>query len=169
LAGDDLEALVQLALAMSSYKPNAGFAARFDLNRRVHRAVEEGLLSMPDGSLMLEQAQADRPSIVFGHGDITARNVLRSGSGPPVLIDWEWAGLYPRGWDLAFVWFSVLDTPGARDHVETAVPSRDEAWFWRSALLIQLLHLSLPGLAPISQFRANHEQTRNELIERVIH
>lgn len=38
--------------------------------------------------------------MAFCHGDITARNVLRAASGAPVLIDWEWAGLYPRGWDL---------------------------------------------------------------------
>src|SRR4029077_13246488 len=99
--------------------------------------------------------------------DITARNVLRASTGAPVLIDWEWAGLYPRGWDLAFLWFSLVDVPGARERVEHLVPRCDQAWFWRSALLIQLLHLSLPGLAPGSPFRARHEHARDELVERI--
>lgn len=114
--------------------------------------------------LLLDHARVDPPAMAFCHGDITARNVLRAASGAPVLIDWEWAGLYPRGWDLAFLWFSVADTPGARDRVAEHIPRRDEAWFWRSALLIQLLHLSLPRLAPGSPFRERHEATRDELV-----
>ena len=62
----------------------------------------------------------------------------------------------------------LIDVPGARARAESAVPPRDEAWFWRSALLIQLLHLSLPGLAPGSEFRPTHEQVRDELLARVM-
>ena len=143
------------------------FAKRFDPARRVKRAVDCGAISTDAAGVLLDQFATDPPVFVFGHGDITARNVLRESSGAPVLIDWEWAGLYPRGWDLAFLWFSVVDTPGARARVEAAVPRRDEAWFWRSALMIELLHLSLPGLAPGSAFREKHERTRDELVERV--
>jgi hypothetical protein len=168
LCDSDVDTLIELALAMRSYRPKAPFARRFDLARRVRRAVRTGVLDPDDGSALLAQAATDPPVLVFGHGDITARNVLKSTSGDPVLIDWEWAGLYPRGWDLAFLWFTVVDAPGARARVEAAVPPADEAWFWRSALLIQLLHLNLGGLGPGSEFRTKHEQMRDELVARVI-
>lgn len=66
------------------------------------------------------------------------------------------------------MWFSLIELPQARRRVEEAVSPRDEAWFWRSALLIQLLHLSLPSLAVGTAFRSNHERGRDELVERVL-
>jgi hypothetical protein len=168
LPDTDVDALVGVARAMRRYRPRAAFARRFDPARRVQRAVRDGLLSSAEASALSTVFATDPPGIAFGHGDITARNVLRSPCGAPVLIDWEWAGLYPRQWDLAFLWFSLLDVPGARARVERQVSRADEAWFWRSALLVQLLHLSLRGLAPGSEFRAKHERGRDELLERVL-
>src|SRR5206468_1122733 len=145
LPDGDVDALAGVALAMATYQPRPRFAVRFDLARRIHRAVAAGTLPAGAAARLWDDIAADPPGIIFSHGDITARNVLR-GPDRPVLIDWEWAGLYPRGWDLAFLWFTLVDVPGGRQRVEAVVPARDEAWFWRSALLVQLLHLSLPGM-----------------------
>lgn len=164
----DLQVLIGAALAMGAYRPRAAFATRFDQARRLRRAVNGGLLSPSAAARFAQQAAEDPAVMVFGHGDLTARNALRRGPRQAVLIDWEWAGWYPRGWDLAFLWFSMVDVPGGREQVEAAVPERDTRWFWRSALLVQLLHLSLPGLAPGSPFRARHEQVRDELVVRVL-
>jgi hypothetical protein len=162
--------LVALALAMPGYRADrAPFLARFDLARRLERAVRFQLVTAEVAARVRRQAIDDPPAIVFGHGDITARNVLRSSTtADAVLIDWEWAGRYPRGWDLAFLWFTLVDLPGGRASVEAAVPAADLAWFWRSALLVQLLHLSLAGLQPGSPFRPKHEHMRDELVERVL-
>jgi hypothetical protein len=170
LADGDAADLAALALAMPSYRPTgAGFVRRFDLERRLRTAVHEGALTAELAARFRRLAADDPPVVVFGHGDITARNVLRSSAtGEAVLIDWEWTGRYPRGWDLAFLWFTLVDAPGARDEVEALVPARDEAWFWRSALLVQVLHLMLWGLRPGTPFRAKHERMRDELIERVL-
>ena len=168
LADGDVADLVRLARAMSGYRPHAPFLARFDLGRRLQRAVRTGELTVAAAAALTRQALDDPPVIVVGHGDITARNVLRATTGEAVLIDWEWAGRYPRGWDLAFLWFSLVDLPGGRAEVEASVPERDLAWFWRSALLVQLLHLSMWGLRGASPFRPAHERTRDELVERVL-
>lgn len=168
MAPGDLDLLIGSALAMGTYRPRACFATRFDLARRLRRAVSGGLLSGSAASRFAEVAAADPPVLVFGHGDLTARNVLRGDAGEPVLIDWEWAGRYPRGWDLAFLWYSVVDLPGGRAQVEAAVPRRDERWFWRAALLVGLLHLGMAGLASGSPFRAHHEEVRDQLVARVL-
>ena len=39
-----------------------------------------------------------------------------------MLVDWEWAGMYPAGHELAFLWLSLLDVPGARAKVVATVP-----------------------------------------------
>ena len=169
LAAGDVDDLVGLALAMHRYRPHAPFAGRFDLTRRVRRAVAAGVLPSSVGSALERQAVEDPPVIVFGHGDVTARNVMRcAATGDAVLIDWEWAGRYPRGWDLAFVWLSLVDVPGGRAEVEVALPPDDAAWFWRSALLLQALHLEMWTRFDVLPFRAVHERTRDELVERVL-
>jgi len=169
LADGDLADLVGLALAMHRYRPHAPFTGRFDLARRLRRSVVGGVLPGEVAAAIERRAADDPPVIVFAHGDITARNVMRSSvTGEAVLIDWEWAGRYPRGWDLAFVWLSLIDVPGGRAEVERAIPPQDDAWFWRSALLLQALHLDMwVGLTGLP-FRAAHERTRDELVERVL-
>jgi len=160
---------IRLALALGAFRPPAPFLRRFDPARRLQTAVRVGALRPDVAVAVRRQIDVDPPAIVFGHGDITARNVLRdAGTGDAVLIDWEWAGRYPRPWDLAFLWFSLVDLPGGRAEVEAAVPAGDEAWFWRSALLIQLLHLGLWGLRPGTPFRPTHERVRDELVDRVL-
>jgi hypothetical protein len=167
---EDVADMAGLALALPTYRPSgAGFVRRFDLERRLRTAVVEGALTAELADRFRRVAADDPPALVFGHGDITARNVLRSSAtGEAVLIDWEWAGRYPRGWDLAFLWFTLVDAPGARRQVEALVPAADEAWFWRSALLVQVLHLTLSGLRPGTPFRPKHERMRDELLERVL-
>jgi thiamine kinase-like enzyme len=71
------------------------------------------------------------------------------------LIDWEWAGLYPEGYELAFLWFSLVDVEHARERVEARYQG-DERAFLLSAILIQLWHLQ--WYVP-PEFRAKHIAT----------
>jgi hypothetical protein len=162
----DVETLITLGRRMAQYHPRAPFGRRFDPGRRLALARTHGLIDTTTADALAFKFRRDRPRFVFAHGDITARNVLRGECA--VLIDWEWSGWYPRGWDLAFSWFSFIDVPSARAAIEAAVDQQDRRWFWRSALLIQLLHLCLPGLGPASPFRANHERGLGELLTRVM-
>jgi len=42
-------------------------------------------------------------AVGFGHGDVLLRNAIAV-DGTVVLVDWECAGRYPRGWDRALLW-----------------------------------------------------------------
>lgn len=166
---DDIAGLIGLARSLAPYRPAAPFLRRFDLARRLATAVRAGAVRPEVAAEVRRQALADPPVLVVGHGDITARNVLRdTASTGLVLIDWEWAGRHPRPWDLAFLWFTLVDVAGGRAQVEAAVPAADEAWFWRSALLVQLLHLSMFELRPDFPFLPKHRRLRDELVERVM-
>jgi hypothetical protein len=162
----DLEELVALALALRVYRPRRPWFRRLNVTRRLALHCRSGLLSQADATAVAHLA--GRPGIKwsFAHGDITARNVLRDAKGDLALIDWEWAGLYPAGYDLAFLWFSLLGVPGGRAQVEAAVPGHNEAGFLLSAAMVQLLHLQLWLRTP-HPFVPRHEQTLRDLLAAV--
>jgi thiosulfate reductase cytochrome b subunit len=97
---------------------------------------------------------------------LATRAVLRDSHGRFVLIDWEWAGLYPAGYELAFLWFSLVDVPGARDKVAAAVPAHEQAGFLFSATLVQLLHLQMWLRRP-NPHMVKHDETLRQLLQEV--
>jgi Ser/Thr protein kinase RdoA (MazF antagonist) len=143
LSGSALRGLLDLTSAMARYRPRRRWLRRFPLERRLRIHVSAGVLSADDAELVRLVAGADRTRWSFAHGDITARNVLRRPDGALVLIDWEWAGLHPPLYDLAFLWFSLADDPGARAVVAATVPADQRRRFLVSVVLIESLHLNM--------------------------
>lgn len=164
LADGDLDDVLDLIERLRAYDPRRRWLRRLDSTSRLALAQRHDLLTAEETASLQTLARAVHRRYRFCHGDITARNVLRtSDTGDLVLIDWEWAGLYPEGYELAFLWYSVIDVPGGRDRVE-AHAARPEA-FLLSALLVTLWHLQwyLPG-----PFRAKHLETKDELVARLL-
>jgi hypothetical protein len=160
----EVDELIALALALGTYQPRRRWFGRLHIDRRLSLHHRSGLLAGPDAVALGQLANRAGLKWRFAHGDITARNVLLDGQGRLVLIDWEWAGLYPVGYELAFLWFSLVDVPGARARVEAALPVGQQAGFLLSATLVQLLHLQL-WLGRPNPYIARHEETLAELLE----
>jgi hypothetical protein len=168
LEADQLDGVVDLALRLRTYRPRRRWLRRLDPVRRLRLAHAAGLLTEAQVDGLLPLAARARRTLRFGHGDVTARNVLRGADGGLALIDWEWAGLYPVGYDLAFLWYSVVDLPGARDQVEQRAftdAGIDEPTFLLDALLVQLWHLHW-YLPP--RFQPKHLATRDHLLARLM-
>lgn len=168
LAPTQVDAIVDLAGRLGSYRPQRRWFRRIDPVRRLHLARGAGLLDDAQLSGLLPLAGRLRGALRFAHGDVTARNVL-SGDGSLALIDWEWAGLYPPGYDLAFLWYSLVDLAAARVQVERHAPALagvgvDEPTFLLNALLVVLWHLHWYLSA---EFRPKHEATRDHLLTRL--
>jgi len=135
---------------------------RFNAARRLAMARRAGLLDDREAAALVELTRRRHRKLRFAHGDVTARNVLAHGN-QPTLIDWEWAGLYPPGYDAAFLWFSLGEVDGGRAHVERCSQA-DETSFLLCALLIELWHLQW-YIPP--DFRNPHLATRDELLDRL--
>src|ERR1700678_939052 len=103
----EVDGLISLALSLDGYRPRRRWFRRLQIDRRLRLHHRSGLLGEADAAALSEVAGRSRLKWHFAHGDITARNVLRDNKGRSVLIDWEWAGLYPAGYELAFLWFSL--------------------------------------------------------------
>lgn len=163
LPASEVEALVGLVGSLERWRPRRRWFRRLDLGRRLELHRRRGLISDADVTALGVLAQRCANRWRFAHGDITARNVLRDAWDDLWLIDWEWAGLYPPGYDMAFLWFSLLDVAGARAAVCAAVPEDLTTGFVLSATLIQLLHLHMWAAQP-TPFMATHRQTLDELL-----
>ena len=162
LADTEVEAMATLALDLARFNPRRRWFRRFNSPRRIDLARRMGFLSGRQAGNLTRSARRAHRSPRFAHGDLTARNVMRSEHGL-CLIDWEWAGLYPPAYELAFLWFSLVDVDGGRQRVEDAAGGNEEA-FLLSALLIQLWHLQ--WFVP-PEFKKRHIATRDELLERL--
>ena len=162
LSETDLDGLIALAQTTRSYPHRPRWLRRLPIKSRLWQARRASLLSAAEHQALRGRVPDTEITWVFAHGDVTPRNVLTGPDGM-VLIDWEWAGLYPDGYELAFLWYALADLPAARRTVEEAVTT-DPAAFWLSALLIELLHLEwLPD-----EFRPTHLETKDHLVARLL-
>lgn len=166
LADKDVDDLVALASSTSAYRPRQRWLRPYAYRSLLRRTATTGVLPPAALATLL---RFDPGPFVFAHGDITPRNVLRGADGAPVLIDFEWAGRYPADYELAFLWFVLLDRPGARERVAATVPAADRARFVFSALLVQVRHLQMwQDFRPGFPFWDRHEQGRDLLIEELL-
>jgi hypothetical protein len=163
LTAHDLERLIGFATALRPYRHRPRWLRRLPIQRRLRRAREVGLLTGTAYDGLRQMASRAPIRWVFAHADVNPSNVVSGGEGA-YLLDWEWAGLYPDGYDLAFLWFVLADLPEARSVVERRIRS-DPMVFWLCALLVELLHLEWFH----GEFRPRHEATRDALVARLLH
>ncbi len=163
LSVEDVEAVVDLGHRLDTYRPRRRWFRRLDSTGRLDQARRAGLLTHRQTGALADLADRHHRRLVFAHGDLTARNVLRNDDGL-WLIDWEWAGLYPPGYELAFLWFSLVELEHGRALIEAANRA-DPVAFLLSALLIQLWHLQWYISA---EFRDAHLATRDLLLTRLL-
>lgn len=121
IAKPDLDGLLGVVGALATYRPGRRWFGRLSVANRLRSHVREGVMIPTDAEAVQALASRSRLSFRFSHGYVTARNVLRDADGRLVLIDWEWAGLYPRGYETAFLWFSLIDVPDARTAVRRSI------------------------------------------------
>ncbi|MFC7280206.1 phosphotransferase [Paractinoplanes rhizophilus] len=88
---------------LAAWRPPAGplRVAATDWPGRIRRYVADGDLPGEDQRMLLATVAA--APAVFGHGDPLASNALLTDDGAVTFIDFEFAGLYPAGADLALL------------------------------------------------------------------
>ncbi|MFF8958317.1 aminoglycoside phosphotransferase family protein [Streptomyces sp. NPDC014894] len=139
----DVRAVLGAIARLSTWRPPAELFDRpLDYASRISRYHELGLFTDRDlGDLQkllrgLAHAGGRHGISQFSHGDALLSNVLLSPTGP-VLVDWEHAGWYLPGYDLATLWAVLGDAPAARRHIsQTAQQAGPEA---RDAFLVNLM------------------------------
>lgn len=137
---DDLGLVLGAASTLSGFDVRRSWMYRPPVEQWIEHHHDQGRLSAAEAALAARAFRsADEGR--FAHGDLSPRNILKRASGSIILIDWERAGIYPAGFDLAFLWYTTGRVPAARACIEAAVPRAQSASFWLSLLLIALLHI----------------------------
>lgn len=137
---DDLGLMLGAACMLGAFDVRRSWMYRPPVEQWIEHHREQGHLGAAEAALAARAFQAAGEGR-FAHGDLSPRNILKRADGSIVLIDWERAGVYPAGFDLAFLGYTTGRIPGARARIEAAVPQAQRAAFWLSLLLIALLHV----------------------------
>jgi hypothetical protein len=139
----DVRAALGAIARLNSWRPPAGmFDAPLDYASQISRHHELGLFTDRDlGDLQkllhgLAYASARQGMGQFCHGDALLSNILLSPVGP-VLVDWEHAGWYLPGYDLATLWSVLGDAPVARRQISQLAQQPGTAA--RDAFLVNLM------------------------------
>ncbi|MFI8389645.1 aminoglycoside phosphotransferase family protein [Streptomyces sp. NPDC085540] len=136
----DLRAALGAVSRVNQWRPPAElFGTPMNYARRIARDYELGLLTDRDlGDLqkLLHGVKLSGAALQFNHGDALLSNLLLSPAGP-VLLDWEHAGWYLPGYDLATLWTVLGDAPAARAQISRLAQSAGPAA--RDAFLVNLM------------------------------
>ncbi|MER5772100.1 aminoglycoside phosphotransferase family protein [Streptomyces sp. NPDC001985] len=139
----DVRAVLGAIGVLNRWSPPAEMFGRpLDYASRITRYHELGLFTDRDlGDLQkllhgLAYAGGRAGIGQFCHGDALLSNVLLSPTGP-VLVDWEHAGWYLPGYDLATLWAVLGDAPAARRHISQE--AQREGPGARDAFLVNLM------------------------------
>lgn len=137
----DIRTVLGALARLNTWRPPAGlFEAPLDYASRISRYHELGLFTDRDlGDLqkLLHGLSGGKQSMgQFCHGDALLSNILLSPAGP-VLVDWEHAGWYLPGYDLATLWAVLGDAPVARRQISQLAQAKGPAA--RDAFLVNLM------------------------------
>lgn len=137
----DVRAVLGAIRHLNAWRPPAEMFGRpLDYASRISRYHELGLFTDRDLSdlqkLVHGLALTGRVDWQFAHGDALLSNILLSPAGP-VLVDWEHAGWYLPGYDLATLWTILGDAPVERRRISLA--AQDQGPVARDAFLVNLM------------------------------
>ncbi|MEV8566227.1 aminoglycoside phosphotransferase family protein [Streptomyces sp. NPDC051322] len=139
----DLRSALGAITKVNGWRPPAGmFDQPLDYASRIARYHELGLFTDRDlGDLQkllhgLAHSGGRQGMGQFCHGDALLSNLLLSPAGP-VLVDWEHAGWYLPGYDLATLWSVLGEAPVARRQISQLAQSAGPAA--RDAFLVNLM------------------------------
>ncbi|MEV5241878.1 aminoglycoside phosphotransferase family protein [Streptomyces cinnamoneus] len=134
----DVRAALGAICRVNLWRPPAGmFDMPLDYGKRIARYHELGLLTDRDlGDLQKLLHGLAHVQGQFCHGDALLSNVLLSPAGP-VLVDWDHAGWYLPGYDLATLWTVLGDAPVARRQISQLAQAAGPTA--RDAFLVNLM------------------------------
>lgn len=139
----DVRTVLGAVTRLNSWRPPSEMFDRpIDYASRLSRFHELGLFTDRDlGDLRkllhgLAYSGGRQGMTQFCHGDAVLSNILLAPPGP-VLVDWEHAGWYLPGYDLATLWSALGDAPVARRQIsQLAQQAGPDA---RDAFLVNLM------------------------------
>lgn len=123
LTDTQVELVTATLRRLNAWQPPAGrFARIFDYPDRVRRYHAAGYLTDDDSDALRRLLDRCGDTWEFNHGDPLPSNLLLTRDGACALVDWEFAGLYLPGFDLAMLRILLgASAPTIGERVEEAI------------------------------------------------
>jgi hypothetical protein len=155
LAQPSVDAALQAISKLNAWQPpHAAFTSVLDYPRQFRRYRRYGQLSNDDESSLLHAYRQWADSREFNHGAVLPSNVLLDSDADVALLDWQHAGWYLPGFDLALLYTLLGNTPYALRRIEEIVAERNiEVPFTVNLALVLARELRTQLRLPASQAR----------------
>lgn len=121
----DVDAVLSTIIALNSWRgADHVLASVFDYPERIDRYRAHGLLADADTEQLHGLLDSWSGDWEIDHGDPLPSNTVLTNQGGAALLDWEFAGLYLPGFDLALLHTLLARTPYALASIERIVHAR---------------------------------------------
>jgi aminoglycoside phosphotransferase (APT) family kinase protein len=152
LRRDQIRVMLKAAQLLRDWSaPREVFPVVWDYPHRFQRyRTEYGLLDASDEAALNALTSAAGP-MRLAHGDLLPSNVLQTPGGALAgVLDWEFAGRFLPGLDLALLWLVLGRLPGVRDDVEHLAGDSGPQWagFWANVATLCVRELRTHGEWP---------------------
>lgn len=137
ISSEDVSRMLSFADRLEAFRPTDSFVCEFSARGELRRRERSEVIDRPTLRQIASVVDGYEWATTFAHGDFTARNFLSTFDGL-VLIDWEFAGWFPKHYDRAHLWVTLVNLPELRNLVQPQ--DTDQKSFWLNACLVLLEH-----------------------------
>lgn len=147
--------IISNILKANNYQTN--FVAALNYKEKIEKRFKQGFISEELKGKLLKIL----PSLEvkqFNHGDMLLKNIIKTTKGELAFIDWEFAGLYIKGYDFALLHTTLAEDKKSQQIIEETIKELEiEKEFWFNKTLITAreikIHDELEDLLPFKQKR----------------
>lgn len=157
LSSNDIHEVLQITKAIASWKPKdiAMFSA-WDYHERLQKYRKRELFSDKETIHLSNLIDSYKEPFEIAHGDLLLKNIIRTPKQEYVLIDWEFAGLFMPGFDLALLHTIMFKDEASKKAIENEVSLNkiELPFLINKAMIIARethIHRELPNDMPIKK------------------
>lgn len=93
--------------------------------KKLEKYYERGFISSEEKNILNDLLPAYIKELEFNHGDLLLSNIMINSSNEYIPIDWEFAGLFIPGFDLALLHTILIKNDYARKSIEKIIYSKN--------------------------------------------
>jgi serine/threonine protein kinase len=155
LGAATLDAVLDTLTTFAGWNPPPGVLTPvFDYPDRIERYHRAGFFDERDRAALHALLNQVSPQWQANHGDPLPGNLLLTGDGQCVLLDFEFTGQFRAGFDLAMLHTLLAETPGAHEAIDAVVGEAGiEVPFLINQAMVLSRELRLHTELPDGEFR----------------
>lgn len=122
LPTEAITGVLEITRGIASWKPkDLSLLKQWDYRERLKKYRKRELFSDKEVKALDTLINSYKEPFEIAHGDLLLKNIIKTPEGEYVPIDWEFAGLFMPGFDMALLHTTMYKDTFARKEIETEV------------------------------------------------